>query len=143
MADDALLERSVVLRAAENVGHELAENGAAAQELDHARSDRGAEEGAAVEAADNACGEFEFAGERGAYPVGIHLRIAFGDGFAEQFAGAHGVEEAFTGERVDESGSVAYQRPVFADHGALRKRSNLRRREDMAVEARVVEAEIL
>src|SRR6266436_873672 len=136
MADYALLERGVVLRTAENIGHDLAENGAAAEELHHARGDGGTEECATVKAAHDARGEFEFAGEGRANPVGVHLRIAFGDGFAEKFAGAHGVEQTLSGERIDESGSITYQRPIFADDRALRKCRNLWRGKNMAVEAR-------
>src|SRR5882672_12315343 len=104
MPDHALLKRGVVLSAAENISHDLAENCAAAKELHHAGGDGSAQESAAVEAANDARGEFKFAGERGANPVGVHLRMAFGDGFAEEFAGAHGVEQAFSGEGVDERG---------------------------------------
>src|SRR5258706_1263717 len=132
----ALLERGVVLRAAENIGHDLAENGAAAKELHHASGDRSAEERAAIEAAYDAGGEFEFAGESCAHPVCVHLRIAFSDGFAEKFSGAHRVEETFSGEWIDESGGVANQRPIFADNCSLRKSWNLRRWEDVAVKAR-------
>src|SRR5260370_5917464 len=115
MSHGALLQRSVVLRATENVGHDLAESGAAAKELHHARGHGGAEESAAIEAAHDAGGEFEFAGESCADPVGVHLGIAFGDGLAEKFAGAHCVKEAFPGERIDECGGVASYRPVFSD----------------------------
>src|ERR1700746_3019251 len=110
MSHDALLERGVILCAAENIGHDLAEDGAATHKLNHARGDCGAEESAAIEATHNAGGEFKFAGEGRADPIGVHLGIAFGDGFAEKFAGAHGVEKTFSGEWIDESGGVAYQR---------------------------------
>src|SRR5260370_2182069 len=136
MAYDALFERSVVLRTAENIGHDLAENGAAAEELHHARGDGGTEECATVKAAHDARGEFEFVGEGRAKPVGVHLGIAFGDGFAEKFAGAHGVEQSFTSEGIDKSGRIADERPIFADDRALRKCRNLWRGKNMAVEAR-------
>src|SRR5215472_16486232 len=68
MAYNALLEGSVVLRPAEEIGHELAEDGAATHELNHTCGDGGTEEGAAIKAADDACGEFEFAGKSGANP---------------------------------------------------------------------------
>ena len=60
MAEDALFEGGVILRAAEEIGEELAEDGVALEELHHARGDGAAEERAAIEAANNACGEFEF-----------------------------------------------------------------------------------
>ena len=135
MSHDTLLERRVVLRAAEDIGHDLAEDRTAAQKLNHAGSDRGAEERAAIEAANNASSEFQFAGKSGANPVGVHLGIAFGNGFAEKFARAHSVEETFAGERVNESGSISNKGPVFADNGALRKCRNLRRWQHMTVEA--------
>src|SRR5215469_1745861 len=143
MTYDALLERSVILRAAENVGHELAENGAAAHELHHASGDGGAEEGAAIKAAHDARGKFELTRESGADPVGVPLRVSFGDGFAEQFARAHRVEEAFAGERIDEGGSVADQRPVLADYGALGKGRNLGRGQNMAIETGGFDRELL
>ena len=83
MSDDSLLERGVVLSAAENVGHDLAENCAAAEELHHASGDRGTEKRSAIKAANDARSEFKFAGKRSADPIGVHLRMAFGDGFAE------------------------------------------------------------
>src|ERR1700739_3713526 len=136
MAHDALFERGVVLRAAENIGHDLAEDGAAAKELHHASGDCGAEESAAIDAAHDARGEYEFARKSSADPVSVHLRIAFGDGFAENFSGAHGVKKAFSGERINERGGVAHQSPIPADHGALTECWNLRRGKHVAVEAR-------
>src|ERR1051326_30303 len=99
MAHHALLERSVVLRAAKNIGHDLAENRAAAKKLDHAGGDGGAEKRAAIETADDFRGELQFAGKRSTHPIRIHLRIAFSDGLAEKFPRAHRVEETFSGER--------------------------------------------
>jgi len=60
MAEDALFEGGVILRAAEEIGEELAENGIALEELHHARGDRTAQERAAIEAAHDAGGELEF-----------------------------------------------------------------------------------
>src|SRR5438105_4527826 len=134
MAYDALLERGIVLRAAENIGHNLAENRAAAEELHHARGDGGTEECATVKAAHDARGEFQFTRKSRANPVGVHLRIAFGDGFAEKFAGAHSVEQTFTSERIDKSGGIAHQRPILADDGALRKSRYLWRGKNVTVE---------
>src|SRR5262249_1199128 len=51
MADHPLLEGGVVLSAAENVGHQLPEDGTAAHELNHARGDGSAKERAAVKPA--------------------------------------------------------------------------------------------
>src|ERR1700756_953927 len=143
MAYNALLECGVVLRAAENIGHNLAEDGAAAKELHHASGDHGAEESAAIEAAHDARGEFEFTRESSADPVSVHLGIAFGDGFAEKFTGAHGVKQTFSGERINERGGVAYQSPIPANHGALRECWNLRRGKDVAVEARGFQGKLL
>src|SRR5262249_49449983 len=118
-------------------------DGAATHELNHACGDGGTEEGAAIKSANDACGELEFAGKSGANPVGVALGIAFGDGFAEKLAGAHGVEETLAGEWVHKSGRVSNQRPVLADYGALGKRRNLRRRKNVAVEARILRLEFL
>src|SRR5882724_2729403 len=136
MSYDALLERGVILCTAENIGHDLTKNGTTAEELHHARGDGSAEKGATVKTADDLCSEFQFTREGCADPVSVHLRIALGDGFAEEFARAHGVKETFTSERIDESGGIADERPVFSDDSALGKRGNLRRRKDMAVKAR-------
>src|SRR5208337_2595867 len=97
MAEDALLKRGVILRAAEQVGEKLAEDGVALEELHHARGDGAAEERSAVETADEARGEFEFGGKRGFDTRGIFFGAAFGEGLAQEFAGAHGVEQAFAG----------------------------------------------
>jgi hypothetical protein len=71
------------------------------------------------------------------------LRITFGDGFAQQFAGAHGVEKSLAGERIDKRSGIADQRPILADHGALRKCGNLRRRKNVAIETCAVQREFL
>src|SRR5208337_2022796 len=71
MTEDALLKRGVILRAAEQVGEKLAEDGVALEELHHARGDGAAEERSAVEAANDARGEFEFGGKRGFDTRGI------------------------------------------------------------------------
>src|SRR5215467_535298 len=143
MTNHALFQGRVILGAAENIGHELAEDGAAAHKLDHARGNGGAQERATVETAYDARREFKLAGESGADPVAVSLRIAFGNGFAQKFARTHGVEQAFACKRIDESGGVSDERPVFPDHCTLRKRGNLRGREHVAVKAGVFGLEVL
>src|SRR5215470_11272672 len=143
MTDHALLEGGVVLGAAENVGHELPENGTATHELNHARGYGGAKKAAAVKPPYDPRCKLELAGESGSYPIGVHLGIALGDGSAQQFAGAHGVEQPFSGQRIDESGRVTYHGPVLADHRALRKRRHLRRGQDVAVKAGARHVEFL
>src|SRR5260221_13456829 len=61
MAGHALLQRGVVLRAAENIGHDLPENSAAAEKLNHPRGDGGAQKRSAIEAPNDARREFQFA----------------------------------------------------------------------------------
>lgn len=134
MAPEAFLERCVVLRAAKNIGHELTEDRAAAEELDHARGNGSSEEGTAIEAADDARSEGEFGSEGGADPVGVNLRLALGQCFAEQFAGAHCVKKTLASERVNPCGCVANERPILANNGALRERAFLRRRQNVRVE---------
>ena len=134
MAEDALLERGVVLRAAEQIGEKLAEYGVALQELHHARGDGAAQERAAIEAADDARGEFQFRGEGGFDARGIFFGAAFGEGLAQELAGAHGVEKAFASEGIDPGGGVADERPVPADDAAIRERAHLGRGQDVAVE---------
>ena len=133
MAPEATFEAAVILSAAEEIAHELAEDGAAVHELDHVGGDGSAEERAAIEAAHDTSGEFEFAGEGGFDPRHVFFGAALGEGLAEQFAGAHGVEEAFAGERIDPGGGVSDERPILAENGAIGKRALLRRRKDVAV----------
>src|SRR5207237_809156 len=73
----------------------------------------------------------------------IFFGAALRERTAEQFAGTDGVEEPFAGERVDPRGGVADQRPVLADHVALRKRALLRRGQDVAVKLCVVCGDVL
>src|SRR5690349_22864046 len=63
VAPEPLLQAGIILRATEEVGHQLAENGVAANELHHARGHSPAEERAQIEAAHDARGKFKLAGE--------------------------------------------------------------------------------
>src|SRR5208282_567637 len=83
MAEDALLKGGVVLRAAEQIGKKLAEDGVALEKLHHACGDGAAKKRPAVEAPDNARGKFEFRGERGFDARGIFFGAAFGKGLAK------------------------------------------------------------
>src|SRR6266568_1585761 len=58
VAPEAALQAGIILRATEEVAHQLTENRAAADELHHAGSHRTSQERSAVEAAHNARGKF-------------------------------------------------------------------------------------
>ena len=60
---------------------------------------------------------------------------------AQQFAGLHGVEQAFAGQRIDPRGGVADQSPILAEDGAFGKRAFFRRRQNVAVEARALDGD--
>jgi hypothetical protein len=133
VAPEAALEAGVILGAAEKVAHQLAEDGTAAHELNHARGDGGAEERAAVETADDAGGKFQLRREGGFDPSGVFFRAAFGERAAEEFAGAHGVKKSFAREGVNPSCGVANHRPIFAQHRAIGESAFFWRRQDVAV----------
>src|SRR5262249_44113727 len=120
VAADAFLERRIVLRAAKNVRHQLAEHGTALEELHHASSDRGPEECTAIKAANDARGKRQLRSEGSADPVGVNLRLTFREGFAEQFSRTHGIKKAFAGQRIDPSGRIADKRPILSNDSALR-----------------------
>jgi len=134
VAKDALLERGVILRATEEVGEQLAEDGVALEELDHAGGDSSAEERAAVEAADDAGGKFELKGEGSSDAGRVGLGAAFRERAAKNFTRAHGIKEAFPGKGIDPGGGVAAEGPVFSNDSAVRKSALLRGGEDVAVE---------
>jgi len=45
--------------------------------------------------------------------------MAFGDGFAQKFAGTHGVKQSFAGERIHESAASPTSAQFLPDHGSL------------------------
>src|ERR1700682_5712337 len=63
MAPESPLQAGVILRAAEQIAHQLPEHRAAAQELNHARRDRTAQERSTIEAPHDACRELQFGTE--------------------------------------------------------------------------------
>src|SRR5580658_206867 len=79
LAPKAAFETAVILRAAKEIAHQLAKYRAAAHELDHACCNGGAQERAAIEAAHDARGKFQFGGKRGLDPSGVFLRAALGE----------------------------------------------------------------
>lgn len=143
VAQQAAFEAGVILRAAEEIADELAKDGTAAEEEDHGGGDGAAEEGAAIEVADEACGVLEFVGEGGFDEGGVLFRKTVGEAAAKNFSGAHGVEEAFAGERVHPGGGVADEGPVAADDGALGEGVFVGRGEDVGIEARGIGGELL
>src|SRR5216684_4991776 len=60
MAPKPALQTGVILRAAEEIAHQLPEYRAAAHELHHARGDRAAQKGAAIESPHDARRELQF-----------------------------------------------------------------------------------
>src|SRR5712692_3158538 len=92
MAPESPLQAGVILSAAEKIAHQLPEHRAAAEELNHARGDRASQEGATIETPHDARRELQFGAESSLHPCRILLRAAFGEGTAQQFAGANGIE---------------------------------------------------
>ena len=134
MSPEALLEGGVILRAAEKVADQLAENGVALEELHHAGGGGTAQKRAAIETAHDARSEFQFTGESGFDPGRIFFRATLREGTAEQLSRAHGVKKTFAGERINPGGGVSYQGPILADYAAMGKSALLRRREHVAIE---------
>src|SRR5882762_5930634 len=64
-------QAGIILGAAEEVAHQLAEDRAAAQELHHARGDRASEKRPAIKPAHDARRKFELRGKGGFHPRGI------------------------------------------------------------------------
>src|SRR6266566_5291824 len=93
MAPKSQLQAGVILRAAEEIPHQLPEYWAAAHELNHTS----------------------------------------GEGAAQQFARADGIEKAFAREGIDPRGCISDQRPVLSDNVSFGKRALLRRRQDVTV----------
>src|SRR6266851_8971164 len=91
------LQAGIILGAAEEVAHQLAEDRATAQELHHPRGDRASEKRSAIKPAHDARRKFELRGKSSLHPRGIFLRAARGQRTPEQFAGAYRVEKSFAG----------------------------------------------
>src|SRR6267143_2952087 len=72
------LEAGIILSAAEEIAHQLAEDRAAAQELHHARRDRASQKRPAIKPAHNTRRKFEFRRKRSLHPRGIFFRAACG-----------------------------------------------------------------
>ena len=143
MTPEAALQAGIILRAAEEVAHQLTENRAAADELHHARRYRIPQERPAVKAPDDARGKFQFAGEGRFDPGGIFFRAALRERPAKQFAGAYGVKEAFAGEGIDPGCGVADERPVFSENAAFRKCAFLRGGQNVAIKLGVFRRDVL
>ena len=139
---EALAQSAVVLGAAEKIAHQGAKRSAAAGELHHARSDRSAEESAAKNEAHKARGDFKVGDKLGAQARWIAFRLALHDGLREQIAGTKRVEQSFTGDGIDARGRVSGEGPVRADDFPVAQGAKLRRREDVAVKARVFGANV-
>src|SRR5262249_4132960 len=89
---------------------------------------------AAIEAANDTRGEFELCGESRFDARGVFFGAAFRECFAEDFAGADGIEEAFAGERIDPGSGITDHGPILADHSSLAQRAFFGRRKNVAVE---------
>src|SRR5260370_4563970 len=133
MAPKSPLQAGVILRAAEEISHQLPEYRAAAHELNHASGDRAAQEGSTIETPHNPRREFQFGAKGCLHPCGVFLRAAFREGAAQQFARANGIEKSFARERIDPRGRISDERPVLSDNVSFGKRALLRRRQDVAV----------
>src|SRR6266849_4827802 len=136
MAPQSPLQAGVVLRAAEKVAHQLPENRTASQKLHHPRRDCGAQKRAAIKAPHDARRKFELRRKCRPHARRIFFRAAFRQRPAQQLARAHGIEQAFAGQRIDPRRRVAHHRPVFPEHMALRERALPRRGQHVTVKAR-------
>src|SRR5713101_1273219 len=133
MAPESPLQAGVILRAAEQVAHQLPEHRAAAQELHHARRDRTAQERSAIETPHDARRELQFSAESSLYPRWILLGAAFRERPAQQFAGTNGIEKAFARQGIDPRRRISNERPVLSDDVSFGERALLRRRQDVAI----------
>src|SRR5713101_3475888 len=97
VAPQAPLQAGIILGAAEEVAHQLAEDRAAAQELHHARRDRASEKRPAIKPANDARRKFELRRKRSLHPRGIFFRAPRGQRTPEQFAGANRIKKSFAG----------------------------------------------
>src|SRR5438045_3561308 len=79
VAPESALQAGVILRAAEQIAHQLPEHRAAAQELNHARRDRTAQERSTIETPHDACRELQFGTESSLYPRWVFLGAAFSE----------------------------------------------------------------
>src|SRR5216683_1693113 len=79
VAPESPLQAGVILRAAEQIAHQLPEHRAAAQELNHARRDRTAEERSTIETPHDACRKLQFGAESSLYPRWVLLGAAFSE----------------------------------------------------------------
>src|SRR5258708_1724385 len=136
MAPQSPLQAGVVLRAAEEVAHQLPENRAASQKLHHPRGDSCAQEGAAIKAPHDARRKLELRRKCRSHARRIFFRAAFRQRAAKQLARTHGIEQAFAGQRIDPCRRVPDHGPVFPEHMAFRKRALPRRGQHVTVEAR-------
>src|SRR5260370_7838467 len=94
MAPKSPLQAGVILRAAEEIPHQLPEYRAAAHELNHASGDRAAQEGSTIETPHNARREFQFRTKGCLHPSRVLLRAAFRHRAAQQLPAPHRVENA-------------------------------------------------
>src|SRR2546427_1673539 len=133
MAPESPLQAGVILRAAEQIAHQLPEHRAAGQELNHARRDCTAQERSAIKTPHDARREFQFSAKSSLYPRRVLLRATFGERAAQQFAGANGIERAFAGEGIDPRRRISNKRPVLSDDVSFGKRALLRRGQDVAI----------
>src|SRR5216110_2797734 len=125
VAPESALQAGVILRAAEQIAHQLPEHRAAAQELNHASGHRAAEERSAIEAPHDARREFQFGAESSLHPSRVLFRAAFCKRAAQQFAGANGIEKAFACEGINPGGRISDERPVLTDDVSFGKRAFL------------------
>src|SRR6267378_4096863 len=143
VAPQAPLQAGIILGAAEEVAHQLAEDRATMQELHHARRDRASEKRPAIKPAHDARRKFELRRKSSLHPRRIFFGTARGQRTPEQFAGADRVKESFAGQRIHPGGGIAHQGPISSDHGALGKRAFQRRRQHVAVKLRALDGNIL
>src|SRR5260370_2576164 len=127
------LQAGVILRAAEEIAHQLPEHRTAPHELHHPRGHRAPQKRSSIETPHDACRELQLRAESSLHPGRVLLRTAFGKRTAEQFARTNGIEKTLARERIDPRRRISHERPVLSNHGSFRKPALLRRWQHMAI----------
>src|SRR5712664_1912610 len=115
VAPESPLQAGVILRAAEQIAHQLPEHRAAPQELHHARRNRTTQDRSAIKTPHDARRELQFGAEGSFHPSRVLLRAALGERAAHQFAGANRIEKSLTGERIHPRSRISDERPFLSD----------------------------
>src|SRR5260370_41599089 len=90
------LQAGVILRAAEEIAHQLTKHRAAPHELHHARGHRAPQKRSSIETPHDACRELQLRAESSLHPGRVLLRTAFGKRPPQHFAETNGLQTPST-----------------------------------------------